>query len=203
MTSCQCSQGPGNGCHLCQPDKLVEYYKNFWRPKRGDEMNKHHLKKINDEFDKASREFNRGFDKASREFNKGIPDEGRKKPVTKLLGKNHSPMIIRKFQGFGWPLFVALICDQDLEDLDEVVTGFIQDCDEIQLNNIQMLRDFNGSLSQVLVDHYNEKKYGCVEGVAVISYWDKCLCSSLYGDHMTHHQCRTELFTLLNMMTQM
>ena len=36
-----------------------------------------------------------------------------KKPVTQLLEKNLAPMIIRKYQGFGWPLFVAIICDQD------------------------------------------------------------------------------------------
>ena len=125
------------------------------------------------------------------------------KPVTQLLEKNLAPMIIRKYQGFGWPLFVAIICDQDLSDLDDIVTRFLADCDPKQLNNIQDFRDFCGSLSDVIINEYNDKKFGCVEGVAVVAYWDKCLCSSLFGDHMTHGQCRLELFQLMNMMCHM
>lgn len=132
-----------------------------------------------------------------------VVDESQDNPVTQLLGKNLSPMVIRKFQGYGWPLFVAIICDLDLSDLDKVVTGFVKECDNANLDNIQMLRDWCGSLSERIIKHYNEKKYGSVEGVGVIAYWDKCLCSSLWGDHMTHGQCRLELFMLLNMMTQM
>jgi hypothetical protein len=130
-------------------------------------------------------------------------DENRDDPVTRLLNKNQSPMVIRKYQGYGWPLFVAIICDLDLSDLDKVVTGFVQECSEAQLDNIQMLRDWCGTLSERIIDHYNEEKYGSVEGIGIVAYWDKCLCSSLWGDHMTHGQCRLELFTLLNMMTNM
>lgn len=130
-------------------------------------------------------------------------DESRPEMVTQLLDKNESPMIIRKYQSFGWPLFVAIICDQSLADLDETVMHYIKSCNPISLNDIQMFRDWCGALSTTIVEHYNDKKFGCVEGVAVISYWDKCLCSSLFGDHMTHGQCRLELFQLINMMTNM
>lgn len=122
------------------------------------------------------------------------------KPVTKLLYKNFSPMIIRKYQSFGWPLFIAIICDQNLDNLDNIVMEFTQDCDPDDINGIQGLRDFCGNLSQYLIDTFDEVKYGSVEGVAIISYWDKCVCSSLYGDFMTHTSCRIELFSLLNMM---
>lgn len=135
----------------------------------------------------------------------GTQEEGRPKTVTQLINKNQAPMIIRKYQGFGWPLFVAVICDQDLSYLDTLVTNFVKSCDsnKAAMNNIQMFRDFCGTLSDRIVEHYNDMKYGSVEGVAVVSYWDKILCSSLYGDHMTHSQCRLELFMLLNMMTNM
>ena len=125
-------------------------------------------------------------------------------PVTQLLNKNHAPMIIRKYQGYGWPLFVAMICDANLSNLDDIVMSYVASCDKEQLKTIQDLRNFCGNLSEEIVDYYNDNfKYGCVEGIGIIAYWDKCLCSSLYGDHMTHGQCRLELFTLLNMMTQM
>ena len=124
-------------------------------------------------------------------------------PVTQLLQKNLAPMVIRKYQSFGWPLFVAIICDQDLSTLDDTVTYYVKKCDPNQLNGLQEFRDFCGSLSDYIVQEFNGIKFGSVEGVAVVAYWDKCLCSSLYGDHMTHGQCRMELFTLLNMMTNM
>ena len=41
-----------------------------------------------------------------------------------------------------------------------------------------------------------------VEACAVVAFADKGVISSLWGDFMTHEQCRLELFQLLNMTTQ-
>ncbi len=132
-----------------------------------------------------------------------VPEEDTPKaePVTQLLEKNHAPMIIRKYQSFGWPLFIALICDQDLGKLDDIVMEYVKRHNPKHLNNIQDLRNFAGGLSDHVLEFYHDIKFGSVEGVAVVAYWDKCFCSSLYGDFMTHGQCRLELFTSLNMMT--
>lgn len=127
-------------------------------------------------------------------------DTNKIEPVTQLLKKNFAPMIIRKYQSFGWPLFIAIICDLDLSSLDDAVMYFVKKHDPTHLNSIQDMRDFCGGLSQYIIDDYNGIKFGSVEGVAVIGYWDKCVCSSLYGDFMTHTSCRIELFSLLNML---
>lgn len=161
-------------------------------------MNEPEPKRIVPRYTEEPEPFKRVFDIDVEKSETNKPE-----PVTQLLEKNMAPMIIRKYQGYGWPLFVALICDQDLSDLDDVVMGYLKQCDPKQMNNIQDLRNFCGNLSDGIVNFYNQYKFGCVEGVGVIAYWDKCLCSSLYGDHMTHGQCRVELFTLLNMMTNM
>jgi hypothetical protein len=129
-----------------------------------------------------------------------IADTNKPEPVTQLLEKNHSPMIIRKYQSFGWPLFVAIICDQDLSSLDDHVIYYVNSCNPKHLNGIQDIRNFCGGLSEFVVHEFDNIKFGSVEGVAVIAYWDKCVCSSLYGDFMTHTSCRIELFSLLNMM---
>lgn len=126
---------------------------------------------------------------------------GRKgKTATRLLDKNFSPLIVRKYQAMGWPLFISLICDISLSDLDEVVLNAIDDLKEsgkIQ-DDIQSQRNFCGYLSQVIIDYYDGIKRGCVEGVAVLAYWDKCFVSSLYGDFMVHASCKAELFAIIN-----
>lgn len=120
---------------------------------------------------------------------------------TRLLNKHFSPAIIRKYNTLGFPLYIHIICDQDLSDLDQVVNEFI-DRIELNDNNIQEFRDFAGSLSQTIIQHYNEKKSGCVESVGVIFYADKMMVSSLYGDVMNHAQCRNELYQSIMIMTQ-
>jgi len=127
-------------------------------------------------------------------------DCNKAEPVTQLLEKNHAPLILRKYQAFGWPLFVAIICDQDLSLLDDAVMYYVKKHDPKHLNNIQDMRNWCGGLSDYLIEEYNGIKFGSVEGVAIIAYWDKCCCSSLYGDFMTHTSCRIELFSLLNML---
>lgn len=133
-------------------------------------------------------------------LNQPEDDTNKKEPVTQLLEKNHAPMILRKYQALGWPLFVAIICDQDLSTLDEAVMYFLKKQNPKHLNNIQDMRNFCGGLSDYLLTEFNDIKFGSVEGIAVIAYWDKCCCSSLYGDFMTHTSCRIELFSLLNML---
>jgi hypothetical protein len=122
------------------------------------------------------------------------------KTSTRLLDKNWSPLVVRKYQAFGWPLFIALICDAPLSDLDEVVYTSIKKCEEHGFleNDIQAQRNFCGFLSDSLVSHYSAIKTGCVEGVAVLAYWDKCFVSSLWGDFMVHASCKQELFAIIN-----
>jgi hypothetical protein len=122
---------------------------------------------------------------------------------TRLLNKNWSPLVVRKYQFEGWPMFVSLICDANLDDLDKVVNeakakfkkeyGFKE--------TIQSARNWCGFLSDYLVERYNAEKEGVTEGVAVIWYVDKCFISSCYGDLMTHTKCAIELYGILNMMT--
>jgi hypothetical protein len=126
-----------------------------------------------------------------------------KKVATKLLDKHYSPMIVRKYQvKEGWPLFVGIICDESLSDLDEVVHASLEKCREngMMQNDIQSLRDVTGFVSQNIIDYYDKKKTGCVEGVAVLWYCDKMWISSLFGDFMTHLSCKLELYQIINTM---
>jgi len=120
---------------------------------------------------------------------------------TKLLNKHFSPMIIRKYNLLGFPLFIHLICDEDLNDLDSIVNEFVVSC-SLNDSNIQEFRNFAGSLSEHIIQHYNTKKMGCVESVGVIFYADKMIVSSLFGDVMNHKACRDELYQSLFLMTQ-
>lgn len=118
---------------------------------------------------------------------------------TRLFNKNYSPLIVRKYQFNGWPMFISLICDVDLSDLDQVVNSAEKEFGEIK-EGIQAVRNWCGFLSDYIVEHYNKRKTGVVEGVAVIWYVDKCFVSSCYGDLMTHTKCAIELYSILNMM---
>jgi hypothetical protein len=113
-------------------------------------------------------------------------------PYTKLVGKNYSPLIIRRYS---LPIlhFVAIISDDDLTDLDKVVRKFWKK--NKLVNDIQGLRNLAGSLSDFLIKFYEK-----VEGVAVVFVADKMVISSLAGDFMNHEQCRIELYSLLNLM---
>lgn len=116
---------------------------------------------------------------------------------TKLVDKQFSPLVIRKYTHWGFPIYVGLITDDDLTDLDKVVVAFMKDYkEEGWVNNIQTLRNLAGKMT----DHLNEY-YEKAEGVAVIFYVDKCFISSLHGDFMNHTSCRIELYGLLQMST--
>lgn len=120
--------------------------------------------------------------------------------VTRLLDKNWSPLIVRKYQMKGWPLFIAIICDANLNDLDSVVYDATEKADEYGFfdGGIQDARNYCGFLSEEIVNHYNEVKRGCVEGVLVFFYCDKCAISSAYGDLMTHEKCAMEVYQIIN-----
>ena len=116
---------------------------------------------------------------------------------TRLLDKNFSPLIVRKYQMHGWPMFVTLICDISLSNLDKLVHEFTSSYGP-KVDDIQWVRNYCGALSEYLINSYEEVKPGCVEGVGVLWYVDKMFCSSLYGDFMTHHSCKMELYQIIN-----
>ncbi len=135
----------------------------------------------------------------SEEANAGMARDD-SSTATRLLDKNWSPLIVRKYQMEGWPLFISLICDANLNDLDEVVYKIHDEAEENGFVNgtIQGGRNYCGFMSDKLHGHYDKIKRGCVEGVAVLWYIDKCFISSLYGDFMVHGSCKEELFLIIN-----
>jgi len=142
---------------------------------------------------------NRNLDLGDGRF--GLKDDN---VATKLLDKNFSPMIIRKYTRIGFPLYVHMICDENLDDLDKIVHDCIDHCKENNIleNNIQSLRNFTGILSDWINEYYDKKKRGCVESLGIIFYADKMIISSLQGDAMNHASCRDELYHCLNLMAK-
>jgi len=120
--------------------------------------------------------------------------------ATRLLDKNWSPLIVRKYQMEGWPMFIGIICDANLNDLDDVVYDTMEEVKEADFLNgtIQGVRNTCGMLSDGIVDHYNKVKRGVAEGVIVCWYVDKMFCSSAYGDFMTHEKCASEFYHIVN-----
>jgi len=130
----------------------------------------------------------------------GIEDS---KTNTNLISKHYSPLIVRKLNIMnGWPLYVGMICDEDLSDLDNVVNGVFIACKDAGMleNNIQNMRNFTGILSETLQQYYNNKKENCVEGVAILLYVDKCAIENFFGDFMNHTSCRIEWGAILSML---
>jgi hypothetical protein len=125
----------------------------------------------------------------------GMDDSG---VATRLLDKNFSPMCIRKFTVAGWPLFSAIICDLSMSSLDSVVLEGIKEYNHLLVNDLQSIRNFTGALSEKIINHYNGIKDGSVESVAIVFFYDKSACSSLWGDVMHHASCRAELYSMLN-----
>jgi len=148
-----------------------------------------------------SEQANAGMAKDLGDGRFGMEDD---KVSTKLLDKSFSPMIIRKYTRIGFPLYVHMICDENLDDLDIIVHDCIDFCREnnILSNSIQSLRNFTGILGEKINNHYDEKKRGCVESLGIIFYADKMIISSLQGDCMNHNSCRQELYDSLLIMTQ-
>jgi len=126
---------------------------------------------------------------------------------TNLISKNYSPMFIRKYNSTSlnnWPLYISMICDEDVSDIDSVINGALKAFSEAGLvgNNLQSMRNLTGIISETLSKYYNNKKENCVEGIAVTLYIDKAYIQNFTGDFMNHAQCRSEYTSALNMMTQ-
>lgn len=126
---------------------------------------------------------------------------------TNLISKNYSPMFIRKFNSTAltnWPLYVSMICDEDVSDIDKVVNGALKAYEDAGLigNNLQSMRNLTGILSETLSKYYNSKKENCVEGIAITLYIDKAYIQNFSGDYMNCFLVREEYTAALNMMTQ-
>lgn len=118
---------------------------------------------------------------------------------TKLIDKNYSPMVVRKSMPEGWPMYIGIICDYSLSDLDSLIAKALREFGK-PVHDLQVLRNLTGFISEYIIEYYNGKKAGCVEGVAVVWYTDKCFISSLWGDFMTHLSCKLELYQIINTM---
>jgi len=120
--------------------------------------------------------------------------------ATRLLDKNWSPLIVRKYQMEGWPMFIGMICDANLNDLDDIVYNIMDKAKEMGFvdGTIQGVRNTCGLLGDEIVKHYNMIKQGVAEGVIVCWYVDKMFCSSAYGDFMTHNKCALEFYQIVN-----
>lgn len=120
---------------------------------------------------------------------------------TSLIGKEYSPLVIRKYTNLeglgGIPVFVALITDDNVADLDADVHSFVAKFvgERGKPTDIQAFRNFAGALAEHLASIY-----GRAEGVAVVLFPDKAAVSSLVGDFMNHLHCRIELYLLINTM---
>ena len=117
---------------------------------------------------------------------------------TKLAEKEYSPMVVRKYTNLeglnGLPVFVAIITDDSLSDLDETVHEIVSNM-KLGSLDLQLLRSVAGILVNELT-----KKYKKAEGIAVVIFPDNTAISSLWGDFMNHLHCRMELYFLINTM---
>jgi len=122
-----------------------------------------------------------------------------RKCSTRLLDKQYSPLIVRKYQVQGWPMFIGLIVDVSLSDLDMLVHSILKECEDENMfqEDIQAMRNITGYLNDKITKHYNSIKQGCVEGVAVLYFCDKCSIASLGGDFMTHLSCKKEFYSII------
>lgn len=116
---------------------------------------------------------------------------------TALTTKEFSPLVIRKITKFGFPIFIGIITDDDIDGLDVIVINHIKfKKKEWKSNSIQDKRNLAGQICELLTEKYQK-----TEGVAVTLFIDKCCISSLFGDFMNHMMCRYEYYTLIHMST--
>jgi len=126
------------------------------------------------------------------------------KNATRLLQKNFSPLVVRKFQILSWPMFIGVICDANLDDLDDVVLNSVDKCKDLGFLNgtIQGSRNTCGFISEEISNHYNAIKRNCMEGSLVFWYVDKCAIASATGDLMSHEKCCMEFYQIVNILTK-
>jgi len=124
------------------------------------------------------------------------------KTNTNLISKHYSPMIVRKYNIInGWPLYLGIIADSNLDTLDTIVNATIKRCKAAGMitNSIQNMRNLTGILSETIIEYYNAEKDNCVEGVAILLYVDKCVIENFFGDFMNHTSCRIEWAGIMGM----
>ncbi len=153
--------------------------------------------KINDV--NSDPKFFKSLSNMGQDANKGMTRDD-SSTSTRLLDKNWSPLIVRKYQMLGWPLYIALICDANLNDLDVLIYNIHDRAVELGFTDgkIQSVRNYCGYMSDEIVKHYNAIKKGVTEGVLCAWYVDKCFVSSCYGDIMTHSKCAMEVYQIIN-----
>jgi len=119
---------------------------------------------------------------------------------TRLLDKHFSPLIVRKYQMEGWPLFIGVISDANLNDLDKIVYSITDEAKELGFlnGNIQDIRNYCGFLNDRIVKWLDGVKRGCAEGIMVCFYCDKMWTSAAYGDLMVHEKCVAEFYHIVN-----
>ncbi len=124
------------------------------------------------------------------------------KTATRLLDKQFSPFIVRKYYVENWPLYIGIISDCNLNDLDITVLRIIDESRDLGFlnGNIQDVRNFCGYMSDQIDKHYDSVKKGSVEGLGVAWYVDKMFCSSLAKDLMVHKSCRDEFYSILKVL---
>ncbi len=120
--------------------------------------------------------------------------------ATRLLDKHWSPLIVRKYQMEGWPLFISLITDCNLNDLDKIVYDIHDEAVKLDFTDgkIQSVRNYCGFMTDGLVKYYNSIKRGSVEGILICWYVDKMWVSSAFGDLMQHEKCVNEVYHIIN-----
>lgn len=123
------------------------------------------------------------------------------KVATRLLEKTFSPLLVRKYMIMGWNMYIAIICDCSLSDLDTLILDTMDECKKEGMlqNDLQCMRNICGYINEKIVAHYNEVKRGSVEGVYVLWGFDKGWVASAYGDMMQHNKCVIELFGILGL----
>ena len=119
------------------------------------------------------------------------------KAFTRLTEKAYSPLVIRKITKFGFPIYVGIITDDNLDTLDETILKYMKkNIKRWKSDSIQDKRNMAGELCDVLTTTFQK-----TEGIGIVFYLDKTCISSLFGDMMTHSMCRSEFYSLLVMGT--
>jgi len=116
---------------------------------------------------------------------------------TALTTKEFSPLVIRKITKFGFPMFIGIITDDNIDGLDMLVINHVKaNMKAWKSNSIQDKRNLAGQICELITEKYEK-----TEGVGITFFIDKCAISSLFGDMMNHLMCRYEYYTLLHMST--
>lgn len=115
---------------------------------------------------------------------------------TALTAKAWSPLTIRKVTKYGFPIYVGIITDDDLDGLDDTIHEVLRAHKKglWKSDSLQDKRQLSGILHEAIVDRFEK-----TEGVAIVFMMDKAYIASLFGDFMNHAMCRSEFYSLLNM----